>query len=362
MSAAAARREAPARPGLVPVAEIVRQLAALAPSLCQNILPAGRKVGGEWRVGSVAGEPGQSLGVRLHGPKAGVWADFSSADPGHRGDALDLVAQVLFRGDKSEALRWARVWLGFDRPGSGPGFRVRQAERPLTRETAERDEEGRRVKARALWHAGVEIPGTPAEAYLAGRGIALAKLARVPGALRFHAETWCAELRKPLPAMLAAIVRDGAIVACHRTYLAPRPGGWGKAKLEAPKKVLGGFAGGVIALHRGASGRPLREAPEGDVAAIAEGIEDALTVALHCPEWRALACVSLGNMGSVVLPEAIGEVCLVFDRDGENPQARAARERAERWFLEQGRAVRPTRPPEGFKDMNAWHQAQGPLA
>jgi hypothetical protein len=360
MSAAATRQGQPEgrRGNLVPVEQVVAQLAASAPALCLELLPAGKRQGAEWRVGSIAGEPGQSLGVRLFGAKAGVWQDFASADRSHRGDALDLVAAVLFGGDKREALRWARAWLGLD--SGGAPFRTRQAPRPASRETAERDEEGRRLKARALWLGAQPIEGTPAAEYLAGRGLRLEALPRIPGALRFHPATWCQEVRGPLPAMLAAIVRGGAIVACHRTYLAPRPGGgWGKAKLANAKKVLGAFGGGVIALHRGASGKPLREAPEGDVAAIAEGIEDALTVALHSPEWRCLAAVSLGNMGSVELPEAVGEVVLVFDRDGENAQARAARARAERWFLEQGRAVRAVKPPEGFKDMNAWHQAMG---
>lgn len=340
---------------LSPISDVVAQLAAAALPLCQELLPAGRRQGPEWEVGGLDGRPGHGVLVRLSGPKAGVWCDFHSGQ--HKGDALDLVAQVLFRGDKVEALRWSRAWLGMD-AADPASFRTQRADPVQKRLEAERDEEGRRVKARALWHGAQPIGGTPAAEYLRGRGIDLARLARIPGALRFDPACWCQELRRPLPAMLAAIVRDGAIIGCHRTYLGPRRGGgWGKAELVAAKKVLGQVGGGVIALHRGASGRPLREAPEGDTAAIAEGIEDALTVALHCPEWRALACVSLGNMGSVRLPEAISDVVLVFDRDGENPQARAGRQRAERVFLEEGRSVKAVRPPEGFKDMNAWHQA-----
>lgn len=349
MSAVQARRR------LSPISDVVAQLAASAPALCAELLPAGRRAGAEWEVGGLDGRPGHGVLVRLTGPKAGVWCDFHSG--ALKGDALDLVAQVLFRGDKVEALRWSRAWLGLE-AADPASFRTRQADPVQRRQEAERDEEGRRQKARALWLGAQPIGGTPAAAYLAGRGIDLARLARVPGALRFDPACWCQEVRRPLPAMLAAIVRDGGIIGCHRTYLAPRNGGgWGKAPLAAAKKVLGQGGGGVIALHRGASGRPLREAPEGDTAAIAEGIEDALTVALHCPEWRALACVSLGNMGSVVLPEAVHEVVLVFDRDGENPQARAGRQRAERAFLEAGKSVQAFRPPEGFKDVNAWHQA-----
>ncbi len=343
------------RPRLSPISDVVARLAEAIEPLCQELLPAGRRTGVEWEVGGLDGRPGHGVLVRLRGQKAGVWCDFHRGDL--KGDALDLVAQVLFRGDKVQALRWARAWLGLD-AADPSAFRTQRADPVQRRQEAERDEEGRRQKARALWHGAKPIGDDPAAAYLRGRGLDLARLPRLPGALRFDPACWCQEVRRPLPAMLAAIVRGPDIIGCHRTYLAPRPGGgWGKAPLAAAKKVLGQVGGGVIALHRGASGRPLRDAPEGDVAAIAEGIEDALTVALHCPEWRALACVSLGNMGSVQLPPAIGEVVLVFDRDGENQQARAGRQRAERAFLEDGRAVKAVRPPEGFKDMNAWHQA-----
>jgi hypothetical protein len=71
-----------------------------------------------------------------------------------------------------------------------------------------------------------------------------------------------------------------------------------------------------------------------------------------------LAAYSIENMAELALPEACLDVVLVFDRDGENPQARQARARAERTLLEQGRSVRPVQPPEGFKDFNDWHQAQ----
>lgn len=337
---------------------IVGMLAARIDQLAAELLPAGRRDGAEWRCGSVAGEPGQSLGVHLRGDKAGTWCDFASADPRHRGDALDLVAMVLFGGDKVEALRWSRAWLGLDRASPG-NFRRVQAQRPEERERAERDAEGKRQKAIALFLQGQPIAETdPAGQYLAGRGISLRQLGRLPRGLRFLGECWCAEAGIRLPAMVAAITRKGHHVATHRTFLMQERGVWRKARLDAPKKVLGAFAGGFIPLWRGASGRPIAEARSGEACAIAEGIEDALTVALHSPEWRVLAAVSLSNMAALQLPEACDDIVLIFDRDGENPQARAARTRAVRTLLEQGRSVREVRPPEGFKDFNAWHQAQ----
>lgn len=87
---------------------VAEGLAGRVRELCQHLLPSGKEVGQEWVVGSVAGEAGQSLKVRLSGQKAGLWADFATSDAG---DALDLWAKV--RGIHiSDAMREAKEWLG----------------------------------------------------------------------------------------------------------------------------------------------------------------------------------------------------------------------------------------------------------
>lgn len=342
------------------VPAIAAMLAERIEQLAPELLPGGRRVGVEWRCGSIAGEQGQSLAVRLQGAKRGVWCDFVNVgDPRNKGDALDLVAQTRFGGDKREALRWSRAWLGleaFDRNG----YAERAPVAPVQpAQTSDHEEMATRRRARALWLEAVPITGTPAADYLAARGLPLEGLGRAPGALRFHPRLFCAETGGHLPGMVAAIVRDGKHVATHRTFLAQDRGRWGKARLESPKKVMGRFGGGIIPLWRGATGRPFGEFAPGEVLAAAEGIEDTLTVAWHQPEWRAAASVSLGNMAAMVLPAAAQELVLVFDRDGENEQARIARQQAVRAHQAAGRIVRETRPIEGHKDMNAWHQAMG---
>ena len=101
------------------VADIAGMLARQAPSLAAELLPNGKREGAEWRVGSLRGEPGRSLSVHLFGSRAGVWSDFAS---GEAGDALDLVAGVLYGGDKQAAKRaalaWARSWLGLGMRGA----------------------------------------------------------------------------------------------------------------------------------------------------------------------------------------------------------------------------------------------------
>ena len=46
--------------------------------LCQHFFPAGKKVGLQWVVGDVNGDPGQSLRIELEGEKAGLFYDFAT--------------------------------------------------------------------------------------------------------------------------------------------------------------------------------------------------------------------------------------------------------------------------------------------
>jgi AAA domain/Toprim-like len=58
-----------------------------AQSIAEMLLPRGKREGKEWRVGSLSGEPGNSLGVHLTGDKAGIWCNFAT---GEKGDLIDL--------------------------------------------------------------------------------------------------------------------------------------------------------------------------------------------------------------------------------------------------------------------------------
>ncbi len=330
-------------------ADLSAMLAANVPALVAELLPAGRRDGPHWRCGGVEGAPGQSLAIHLHGDKAGVWHDFAS---GEKGDALDLVAAVRCRGDTRAAMDWARGWLALpERRAPSPATNRAPA---AAARAPDAEEAERRRKALALFLSAAQgIAGTPVDAYLIARGIALAELARQPAALRFHSECWCGEVGRPLPAMLAAIIDGtGQHVGTHRTWLARDAAGtWRKAPLRDAKKTLGPYAGGFIPLWRGASGKSLRKASAGEVVALAEGIETALSVALACPELRVLAAVALPNMARVILPPSVAQVILCADNDSDNPKADAMLSRAADRFVAEGRAVSIARPPVG-KDFN----------
>lgn len=63
-----------------------------AESICQHLLPAGKRIRNEWCCGNVGGQPGKSLKIVLTGEKIGVWSDFEESVTG--GDLLDLWRMV----------------------------------------------------------------------------------------------------------------------------------------------------------------------------------------------------------------------------------------------------------------------------
>lgn len=341
------------RSHLVPIGEIALMLAGQIEGLCRELLPGGRRSGAEWVCGSLLGEAGTQLAVHLQGIKAGVWKDFR-ADVA--GDALDLVAQIRFRGDKRLALQWSRRWLGLDVGDPAAIAAVRRdaaARQEAAQDEGEREIEATRRLAHRRWlEAQDGVLGTPVELYLAGRGIDLAGFARVPRAIRFHPGLFCQERQARLPAMVTAIACGGKFVAVHRTWLEQAgPGDWRKARLECPKKVMGRFAGGYISLWRGASGRPLGEAVAGEHVAITEGIEDGLSVAMARPERRVLAVVSLSNLSAVVLPPAITGVRIWRQNDTKRA-AIDAFDRALSSLLARGLEVFVVDVPVSGKDVN----------
>lgn len=368
-------------PHAIPVHEIADKLAAQIASLVADILPNGKKHGHEWAVGGVDGSPGTSMAVNI-GHRAGVWSDFAT---GEGGDAIDLVAAVMFGNDKGAAIRWARSWLGLDGLDPGRLQRTQAAVRAKakTDENAMTDDE-RRDKAARMWRGGKSFTDayggfrtTPAADYLHGRGIALQQLGRVPGVLTYTAGAWNGEVLKNIPAMLAAVMIRKVIVGVHRTFLeVTGPGQATKARVMNPKLSLGPIRGGVIPLWRGGSKLGWSELWDAELAidwpaceadravTMCEGIEDALSLAIAAPERRIVACVSLANMGSAVLPPCLQQVTIAADNDAAGSRAEAqGLPRVVRMMQEQGRAVKIARPPAGHKDFNAWLQAlQAPAA
>lgn len=337
---------------------ISRMLARQIRDLVHTLLPGGREERGEWvALNPTRGDrrPG-SFRIKLVGQRAGVWADFATDEAG---DALGLVAYVRYAGNLRDAVAWSKSFLGLEQDKPVPEAVKREAPPPATDEQRAQEERGRRESALKIYLAARPVlRGTPADEYLRGRRIDLSRLGRQPRALRFHPELWNRESQAHWPAMVAAVSNDaGEHTATHRTWLARRDGRWKKAPLADAKMSLGTVAGSCIRLWRGASRKALKDAPEGDQVAIAEGIETALSVAIACPELRVLCAVSLSNMANITLPPAIGTVFLCADNDpvDDSPgsrQRQAALQRAGEHFLRGGRDVRLAKPAIVGADWN----------
>lgn len=273
---------------------------------------------------------------------------------------LDLVAALRCNGDKGEAVKWAKAYLGLDGADRAVLERQRRAAAAVQRNAAadrEKDARRRRGLAFEIWTQSVHpIDGTPADTYLRGRGIALDALGYRPRSLRFHRELAHPETGELAPALVACIAGpDGRFAAVHRTFLQVRPDGTvGKlAGVRDAKMTLGGYAGGCIRLWRGHDRSAFGKAPPGSGIALVEGIEDGLTLALANPARRVAVTVSLSNLGGIVLPAAYQHVAICADNDASGSQAEAALARAVERLRRQGRVVEIKRPPAGFKDFNA---------
>jgi putative DNA primase/helicase len=211
----------------------------------------------------------------------------------------------------------------------------RRAASPRQPDHAPADHADRRAGALRLWDAALPVQGTPAQHYLATRGLVLPDGL----ALRFLPDAKHPSGARCMCMIALAVDGAGQGQAVHRTYLAP--GGIGKAKLDPPRATLGPIGGAVVRLCQPHPEKPL---------IIGEGIETSLSAGLltGLPAWAAL---SAGNMARVPLPDDVLDVWLASDHDA--PGQRAAWQAADA-FMAQGRAVRmltPDAPGEDFNDI-----------
>lgn len=350
---------------MIDIARLADELNARIDTLAPELLPNGRRMGREFVVGSLAGEKGKSLSIALSGTRRGRWKDFAG---GEGGDALDLVAGVLFSGDKRPAIQWAASWLGMT-DEARPVPRRPAPPRP-TPEQEDKERQAMQDKAKRLFAGSRHrILGTMADQYLRSRAIDLRQLGKQPGRLAFNPSLWCDEVKDYRPAMVAAIQLGGRIVGVHRTYLEeaadPDTGEVvvRKARLECPKKTLGPWSGGCIALWRGASPHGWRDlwtldpAETGPQAIIlTEGIEDALSIAIEDPTRRVAATISLAGLAGVQLPPCITEVVIAADNDA-GAREKAALQRAVEAHQRTGRRVATVHAPPPHKDFNDWLRA-----
>lgn len=357
--------------------EIALMLNQQVRSLAPVLLPAGFVSGGMFHVGSVDGEAGDSLKIKLNGPDAGAWADYSCdrSDLRGTGDMLKLVQLTVGEGEIGKAVRWAKGWLGIE--SMDPAALDRQRKRAdAAQQRAEVERAGEieksQLKARNLWLNAAPILGTPAQRYLEGRAIDFARIGRIPRAMRFRHDVWQPDLARPCPALLTAGIRGKVHVATHCIFLhRSSDGSWGKLpditveakRHKIAKKVFGkDYYGAHFPVHKGSfggrHGKGLADMAAGEPVDVAEGLEDALTCAMVFPERRVVMAAVLGNIGALEVPPQCGDFVILAQRDAPGSKAAASLEKQiavqQRRAAAQGspRRVLCRWPGERFKDFN----------
>ena len=196
------------------------------------------------------------------------------------------------------------------------GLRHLQAARPAPPPPkVEQKEDRKKAEAvRRVWTQTVSIePGSVVDRYLRGRALVPpadygfgdpVTNAGWPSDLRFHAALWHADLKREIPAMVAAMRRpDGSLAAVHRTYLKVDAAGVTKAGTERDKMMFGYGRGTFIRLA------------DDDAAMVAgEGIETSLS-AMQLFRRAGFAFGSRANMARVEPPFACSDFIYAADRN-----------------------------------------------
>jgi hypothetical protein len=299
-------------------AELARRLARDAEAVCRHYLSNGRRQGRYWTIGDVRNTPGRSMFVRLSGPESGPGAagHWTDAATGEHGDLLDLIGLSRGLDRLGDILDEARAFLMLPRP------------KPPVRELPAPS--GSPEAARRLFRAGRPIRGTPAEAYLRGRGITAGL--DWPS-LRFHPLAYYraheGAPREIWPALLAAVTDlRGLITAVQRTWLDPVR--LTKAPLVDPRRALGHVLGGGV-----------RFGAARDVLAVGEGIETMLALKSVLPALPMVAGLSANHLAALDLAPALCRLYVARDNDAAG---RRAAERLHARGAETGLEVRDLVP------------------
>lgn len=293
---------------LPPLSDLAAALAPHITEIAENLTGAKptSRTGREIRFGRKG-----SLAVVTAGAERGSFFDHQA---GIGGDALDLIVH-LRGGTIRDAAEFARSFLGID--GTTPPRPVPKAP-PEKSEPAE--DIARMQEALAIWYAAQEdISGTPADAYLRGRGLDPMKLLPHAGiigwppTLRFHTG---------IGALIVGVnhAQRGVIVAVQRIFL--NQDGTPKRWPDGRKIKL--------ALGPTGNGNAARFAWEPDPQGrwgIAEGAETALAAAQSLGMPFA-SCLGASNMAKVLPPSWATSVAIFADHDDAGMAAAKATHQA----------------------------------
>jgi len=266
-----------------------------------------------------------SVSLVISGPKRGSYFDH---EEGRGGDLLDLIQRELDVGFKETCAIAERLVGGAERTQFAPR---RTAPKPAVEE---HDPPTNKREALKLWSDCVELRGTPAECYLASRGITVLPQG-IEEVLRFHPGGPFGSARCPMLVGLYRDIRTDEARAVHRTALSARGEKIGRM-------CLGPKAGAAIKLSADA------EVAQGLV--IGEGIETTLSAMMLglTPAW---ALGDAGAIGGFPVLAGIDGLTILVDHDANGAGQRQTLRCLERW-LASGREVLTLQPHQVGHDIN----------
>lgn len=214
----------------------------------------------------------------------------------------------------------------------------------------------RRIEYGLKWKRESEpIAGTPAETYLATRGLRVELLPHLPRVLSFHPR-----VKHPSGAFLPALIAPLSYLGsenrgAHITFL--KADGSGKADIDPPRATYGPAKGAGVFLG---------PVIEGQEYIVGEGIESTLSAMVMAGRslnggvsLSGVAALSAVGMESLVLRPEMKRILIASDLDKNNVGQRAARIAFDRW-KEEGREVRVAYPRVEGTDFNDMLLEAGP--
>lgn len=195
--------------------------------------------------------------------------------------------------------------------------------------------------ARNIWNSSSPTEGTPAAAYLEGRGLPIEFIAQQED-LRFHRLSFDHSTRKHPALIAAARNREGEVVAIQRIYLTED----GEKLAPDCKRTLGVAKGAAIRL----TGLNAKVGGT-DHIHICEGVEDGASIAGLIEDATVWVSMGASNLANLDLPPACTTVTIATDNDDAGERAA---ERASAAFIKAGKQVLLYSPPAPFKDWNEY--------
>lgn len=357
-------------------------------SLCQVLLPDGKRMGRLWVAHNpITGDYSQSPEFKVAlNRDTGAWIDWRS---GEKGDVIGLICYCQ-ACDFRQAMQWARDFLGLNQMSRSDRDQMsRQAEEQRRKAALDSEKQSleRMRRAERLFHTGFADGAKSAaealgRAYFAARQCPLDEISnRDYSTFRFASSTeywkravtrFDAATRRVVrlkdgprfPAIHTALrAPTGQVTAVHVTFLDPlKPNKAPLGNSETAKLMFGEAKGSMIRISHGPEGEPPETAIEAHPLILCEGIEDGLSLAGACPEARVWAAGSLSLMAHApVWLDCVSAVIVARDNDWGKRQAEKQFESVIEALLKAGKPVATIASHIGkdFNDLAQNHQETG---